>query len=108
MDEKLETFKQFEDIALGMAYYPILDTRKDLPLYPALALAGEAGEAAEKVKKAWRDKHDLDPVGYLKELGDCLWYIAAAARDVGSNLGEVARLNIEKLLDRRARKVLAG
>lgn len=81
---------------------------ESLPVYPAMALCGEAGEFSEKVKKAWRDETPLDVPLALKELGDCLWYIAAAARDLGSSLEEVACLNIEKLHDRRIRGTLSG
>jgi NTP pyrophosphatase (non-canonical NTP hydrolase) len=49
-------------------------------LYPALGLAGEAGEVANKVKKIIRD-NAFDRGGIAAELGDCLWYIAALARD---------------------------
>lgn len=79
-----------------------------LPVYPAMAMCGEAGEFAEKIKKAWRDETPLDCVGAAKELGDVLWYVAAAARDLGFTLEEVAQLNIEKLHSRRARGTLAG
>lgn len=77
-------------------------------MYPMLAALGELGEAAEKVKKAWRDRTVLGRDGFVRELGDVLWYLDAAAKDVGSDLEEVARTNIEKLADRRARGVLAG
>lgn len=79
-----------------------------LPIYPAMAMCGEAGEFAEKVKKAWRNETPLDLHDAAKELGDVLWYIAAAARDLGFTLEEVAALNIEKLHSRRARGTLAG
>lgn len=79
-----------------------------LPVYPLMAMCGEAGEAAEKVKKAWRDGTPLDRVDLVKELGDVLWYITAAARDIGFTLEDVARINIEKLRSRRDRGTLAG
>ena len=71
--------------------------------YPALGLCGEAGEAAEKVKKAIRDDG-----GVLTELGDVLWYVAQLATEAGLDLDEIAESNLEKLLSRRERAVLHG
>lgn len=79
--------------------------------YPALGLAGEAGEVADKIKKLWRNKGQATPVEYsiddrravAKELGDALWYIAACASELGYTLEQIATLNNEKLADRAAR-----
>lgn len=85
-------------------------------LYPALKLAGEAGEVAEKLGKFMRDE------GYrpgdvmnaeqreklVKELGDVLWYVANLAADLGVSLEHVAAVNLEKLQSRKARGVIAG
>jgi NTP pyrophosphatase (non-canonical NTP hydrolase) len=42
------------------------------------------------------------------ELGDVLWYIAALSRDLNISLNDVAKMNIEKLADRKERGVLGG
>ena len=80
--------------------------------YPALGLCGEAGEAAEKVKKAIRDDAgELTPErrdALAAELGDVLWYVAQLATEAGLELDEIARSNLEKLLSRRERAVLHG
>jgi len=69
--------------------------------YTALGLNGEAGEFAEKVKKCWRDDEGIFIEGRLadikKELGDILWYLSAAANEVGLTLDEIAIHNLEKL-----------
>lgn len=56
--------------------------------YPALGLAGEAGEVADKVKKIYRD--DRTDARFLteiaKEIGDVMWYCAALADDLGFDL----------------------
>jgi NTP pyrophosphatase (non-canonical NTP hydrolase) len=83
-------------------------------VYPALGIAGEAGEVADKVKKLWRNKnvqygHELteeDSLALKHELGDVMWYISAMARRLGSSLEQVVELNIKKLTDRRARGVI--
>ena len=70
-------------------------------LYPALGLAGEAGEVCEKIKKIYRDKDgDMssdDRLAIRKELGDVLWYISQLACDIDVTLASVATANLEKL-----------
>ena len=66
----------------------------------ALGLSGEAGEAAEIVKKYVFHGHELDLGAVRKELGDVLWYIANLAETVGLSLEEVASFNLEKLKNR--------
>lgn len=114
-------FQEYSDSVLSLARYPNVGSNL---IYPVLGLAGEAGEAAEKVKKLWRDHGEVsDPMrgkiavaeeiialreGLIKELGDCLWYVAATAKELGIDLEEIARKNIEKLHGRRERGTLAG
>ena len=76
-------------------------------IYPALGLAAEAGEVANKVKKILRDgKFDRDAIA--SEVGDCLWYIAALCRDLNINMSDLALDNLDKLYDRKKRGVLGG
>jgi NTP pyrophosphatase (non-canonical NTP hydrolase) len=63
----------------------------------ALGLAGEAGEVADAMKKHLFHAHPLDRDAIVKELGDCLWYVAAMATAIGVTLDEVGERNIEKL-----------
>ena len=76
-------------------------------MYAGLGLAGEAGEVAEIIKKAYRDEvlHSQD---MLLELGDVLWYLSEIARANGFSMGEVAKANLKKLADRRERNVIKG
>ena len=66
----------------------------------ALGLAGEAGEYADHVKKYLYHQHPANREKALGELGDILWYLTYAARRWGSNLSEIASLNISKLQER--------
>ena len=104
-----------EQCASEFAFYP------GMLLYPALGLAGEAGEVVEKVKKLVRDDEmplderfdttQIDAEKRLeiaKELGDVLFYIAMIADDIDYTLGEIAEMNIEKLADRKNRGHLRG
>ena len=80
--------------------------------YPALGLAGEAGEVAEHAKKAIRDDagevSEERRAAMAKELGDVLWYVAQLASELGLDLDEIAQGNLEKLLSRQRRGVLSG
>ena len=62
-----------------------------------LGLAGEAGEAANYIKKCIFHGHDMDRTKLAEELGDCLWYIATLAETAGFYLSNIAGGNIEKL-----------
>ena len=81
-------------------------------IYPALGLGGQCGEVQEKVKKIIRDDNgevsQAKKEELKKELGDVLWYVANLASDLGLNLDDIARENINKLLSRQERGVLQG
>ncbi|HWX74436.1 MAG TPA: nucleoside triphosphate pyrophosphohydrolase family protein [Solirubrobacteraceae bacterium] len=80
--------------------------------YPALGLAGEAGEVAEHAKKAIRDDGgeitEERRAAMAKELGDVLWYTAQLASELGLELDAIAAENLEKLFSRQRRGVLSG
>lgn len=112
-------FDEYSYHVLSLAVYP---RRGANLIYPALKLAGEAGEAADKIGKKWRN-HDMmswadlkkvidNPeewrTSVIKELGDVLWYVAALAEEMDSSLEEVALENIKKLNDRHARGTIKG
>ena len=96
----------YQRVARKTVIYP----RKQMIIYPALGLAGEAGEVCEKVKKYLRQDYDLDELKEKieDELGDVLWYIANLATDLGLSLDNVAAKNISKLHDRQRRNVIKG
>ena len=123
----------YQHLASRTAIYPGKGTAFGL-WYCLTKLNGEAGEAAEHVGKAFRDDGLIEFVGkqenhdagrtetvivineltperrasLAKELGDDLWYIAAAARELGFTLTEIASMNLEKLADRSERNALQG
>jgi NTP pyrophosphatase (non-canonical NTP hydrolase) len=106
------TLDEYQQGALATAAYP----ESVRVLYPALKLAGEAGEVAEKLGKLMRDEglRPGDPLSSRqrealgKELGDVLWYVAVLAHDLGLALDEVATTNLAKLADRQRRGVIGG
>lgn len=93
----------YQNAAVKTAVYP----ETHAILYPALGLAGEAGEVANKVKKMIRDGN-TDLTAIADELGDVLWYIAALASDLGVDMDTLAAKNLNKLFDRKERGVLGG
>ena len=102
------TFEEFQEISAETAIY----SKQWSMMYPALGLAGEAGEVCNKVKKIFRDEdgHLVDEVreALAKELGDVLWYISALATDLDLNLDDIARGNRDKLESRHKRGVIGG
>jgi NTP pyrophosphatase (non-canonical NTP hydrolase) len=97
------TFDSYQVKAALTAIYPLTTA----VLYPALGLAGEAGEVANKVKKIIRDG-TFDRAGIAAEMGDCLWYLALLARDLNLDLSDIARENLNKLERRKAEGKLKG
>ena len=100
-------FNEYQNMAKSTAIYD----KKHQILYPALGLAGEAGEVANKVKKLIRDGYEKNKdyrTEISAELGDVLWYIAVLASDIGIELSDIATNNVIKLKDRQARGVIGG
>lgn len=106
--DAVKTFEDYEKIAMKNEVWP----KEHHLIFPALGIAGEAGEVAEKVKKILRDKggkiDDTDKLEIVKELGDVLWYLTAMAHDLGYTLQEVAEENIQKIRSRRERDKIHG
>lgn len=103
-------FNDYQKKARKTAIYPPFGGQGWV--YPALGLASEAGEAANKLKKVIRD-HDgkitpeiLEAV--KSELGDVLWYVAQLSFELGLSMDDVAQANIDKLYSRKARGKLSG
>lgn len=94
--------EQAQKTALGLA--------RETAWYPALGLAGEAGELVEVVKKFYRDHTPFTPTRerVLKEAGDVLWYLSQLVGFWDLTLQEVAWENLAKLADRQMRGVLQG
>lgn len=102
-------FSEYQERSRATAVYP--DAGSNI-VYPALGLCGEAGETAEKVKKAIRDDGgtltEERREAIAAELGDVLWYAAQLATEAGLDLEEIAEANLDKLASRQRRAVLHG
>lgn len=118
-------FDLYQNAAAETAIYPGKGTPLGL-IYCALKLSGEAGEVAENVGKAIRDDGligvlDKDGTNLFAddltesrrnklklELGDVLWYVSQAAKELGFTLEEIAQANLEKLGNRAKNGTLKG
>ena len=105
---KMSDFNSYQRIASETAIY---DDKFKIS-YPALGLAGEAGEVANKVKKLMRDGLENMPPTWrddiASEIGDVLWYCAALATDLNLSLGTIAGLNQAKLHKRMSENKIGG
>lgn len=111
------TINDYQRMAATYARYPRVG-RGDIT-YPVLLLCEEAGEAAGKLAKLWRDKDyakkmslvdysDEEKLAIVKELGDVFWATCMVALEAGFDAEEVLRINLEKLEDRRLRNAIGG
>ena len=102
-------FSEYQTRSRETAVYP--DAGNNI-VYPALGLCGEAGETAEKVKKAIRDDAgtltEERREAIAAELGDVLWYVAQLATEADLDLEQIAESNLAKLASRKQRAVLHG
>ena len=99
-------FNEYQKLARSTAVYP----EEYKVIYPALGLCGEAGEVAEKIKKTLRgDTHRSDQLHRIAdELRDVLWYLAILADDLGVELEDVAKWNVDKLQRRMKSNKIKG
>lgn len=120
---------EYASKAMQTAIYPGAGTPMGLA-YVALKMNGEAGEFAEHLGKAMRDESygqpavlhsngNTSPSSFdilhpsrhallVKEVGDVLWYLAAACRELNVTLEQAAQINLDKLADRNNRNKLQG
>lgn len=122
---RVKHLTDYQQIATGTAIYPGQGTPLGLA-YVALKMNGEAGEFAEHVGKAMRDDRLMTSIGFyddeapvpgltverrdslIKEVGDVLWYAAAACTELGITLEDAANTNLAKLYSRLQRGTLSG
>jgi NTP pyrophosphatase (non-canonical NTP hydrolase) len=100
---------EYQQRAIKTAVYPRIGENLT---YPVLGLAGEAGEVCNKYKKVDRDDNGIMTeerrMQIIHELGGVMWYLSAAAYELGISLELVAVLNLEELRNREATNTLHG
>ena len=106
--KRISDLDMYQKVAKTTAIYP----REQAIIYPTLGLTGEAGEVANKVKKIYRDgtnkitENNVQEIS--SEIGDCLWYVAVLADDIGCKLSDIANNNLIKLENRKKNGTLHG
>ncbi|MDD5651417.1 MAG: nucleoside triphosphate pyrophosphohydrolase family protein [Candidatus Nanoarchaeia archaeon] len=115
-------FEEYQKQSSSTAIYltKVLEKYSNLPdeiiKYMGLAYTanglGEVGEVQGKIKKILRDnggtitnEHRTE---IKKEIGDCLWYLAAMCNELQISLQDAAEENLKKLQSRKERSVLTG
>lgn len=107
----MKDINEYQKFTESTAIYPSKGTMGGL-VYAVLGLNGEAGEVAEKIKKAIRD--DAGVISphrrgeLIRELGDVMWYAARIASELGYDLSTVLEANVQKLNSRKGRDTLQG
>lgn len=117
-DVLYHTMRAWQIACEATAVYPGMGTLPGL-MYCALGLAGEAGEVAEEVKRAYRNQNadeewvedglltDKRSAKVEDELGDVLWYVAQTCNELDLRMDQVMLRVANKLRDRRERHALA-
>ena len=93
--DRLYMFSEYQRQAMRTANRQL--HRDEMLLNAVMGMCGEAGEAIDLMKKHLAQGADLDIDRLVKEVGDCLWYIAEFAEASGVPLEEIAQRNIAKL-----------
>ncbi len=94
----------YQKYAIEFSIYP----KDDSIVYTALGLCSEAGEVADKLKKAIRDGKSPEQlrIEIKKALGDVLWYVAAMSHEFDLRLMDVANANLDSLQGRKIKAKL--
>lgn len=99
-EDKTMTLNEYQTEAMRAASGVSVASEENLLLNGVMGLNGEAGECIDLVKKNIFQGHKLDREHMAKELGDCLWYIAVAAKGIGYSLDDIGEMNKVKLRKR--------
>lgn len=117
----MNAFDEYQEFTRTTAIYAVKCRElTERVTYCVLGLAGEAGEVAGRLSKLVRAMGVSDANLYaalttknardalLAEAGDCLWFIARLADELGVPLSTIAEENKAKLQDRKDRGVIQG
>lgn len=105
---ELFPYQDFDDYQNWTDSVAMYGGRYDSYYYPILGLVSEVGEVAAILKRTIRDDESYSRQQLVKELGDCLWYLARVAKEEDVSLSEIVAANKEKLDSRKKRNTLKG
>lgn len=77
--------------------FKVMPTHADSMMHAAIGVAGEGGELAGAIKKAWVYGKPLDRANVVEELGDLRFYMQALQLLLGITDAEVIGANAAKL-----------
>lgn len=91
------TFNEYQKRIEPTEHWP-----KDVGVaYPIIGLCGEAGEVANEIKKLYRDDNGFltneRKEKIIEEMGDVLWYLASLANYLHLDLGDIAKISLNKV-----------
>lgn len=72
--------------------------------HAAMGIVTEAAELMDDVKKSKIYGRELDKVHLIEEAGDCMWYLAILADELGVSFEDMWEKNINKLRTRYPEK----
>lgn len=102
----VSSFAEYEETARSFLYGR-LQEGPEAQMIGALGLCSESGEYAQIIRDEQTGKIQADEASLFEkkiELGDALWYVMRNCWAIGSNLKEIANMNIKKLKDRKSLK----
>jgi NTP pyrophosphatase (non-canonical NTP hydrolase) len=95
------TLNEYQEHAMAIpADYRFKWDEKERVEWAALGLSSESGEFISLIKKHKFQGHELDINKLKAELSDILWYCSLAAEALGTDLNDIAHINITKLRER--------
>lgn len=96
----MSDFNEYQEKILTFMNPTTMANNSDVLNSAVLGLAGESGETADLLKKAFYHGHDFDTSKFRKELGDILFYVALGAYAIQTPLSDIAMDNVFKLSKR--------
>lgn len=79
----MSNLNEYQTGAASTAFYP------GAVIYPALGLCGKVGELIAAIVREYQGGGNDEWDNIKKEIGDCIWYVANIADDMGTRLSKV-------------------